>query len=527
MFDIFKQIYFNSIFYDKKISNFYNKNLEYKPSSYLLTSIVKFQTKKFNINDFSFDDVWINQELNEKHLSKLNNFFWLFSLDLKSSSAAVQLVIKNWIEINFKYNSKNWNYDTTSKRIISWLSNHRLTYENSNEQYKIDFNKIIHKQTSHLINQIDKIQNYEDKLSSIAAIILVGLCYKDEKNLTTKGLDNLKKIIKNSLDNFGFPKSRNIKYSILFLKYLVLIREWFKESQTQIPEFINENILQLGQSYSFFWNENKLDPLFNGNNISNNNEFDLYLNRLGYSFKNDNHEFSNYINLKNKKINLIMDLGSSPNKKFSDDYQAGALSFEFISNGKKLLTNGGYFNNNNFKLNELSRSSALHNVLTIDDNSSCKFKKKSHLKSEVKEGLKVFKKEIIYEKDYWKISSAHDGYQKKYNVFYERDIEFYPKENRLIGLEKIIGKKNLPNLKFDVRFHLEPTTKIMKTQNNKSILVELDREGWKFTCENFEINIDNGLYFGKKNNFTENQNIFISGITNSKDNIIKWEFVKI
>ena len=30
-----------------------------------------------------------------------------------------------------------------------------------------------------------------------------------------------------------------------------------------------------------------------------------------------------------------MDVGPSPNKKFSSDYQAGALSFEFISNGKK------------------------------------------------------------------------------------------------------------------------------------------------------------------------------------------------
>ena len=134
---------------------------------------------------------------------------------------------------------------------------------------------------------------------------------------------------------------------------------------------------------------------------------------------------------------------------------------------------------------------------------------------------------MIYEKNYWKISSAHDGYLKKYNVFYERDIEFYPNENKLIGLEKIFGKKKFPNLKFDVRFHLEPSAKIMKTQDNKSILVELDKEGWKFTCKNFEIDIDNGLYFGKKNNYTENQNIYISGITNSQNNIIKWEFIKI
>ena len=67
----------------------------------------------------------------------------------------------------------------------------------------------------------------------------------------------------------------------------------------------------------------------------------------------------------------------------------------------------------------------------------------------------------------------------------------------------------------------------MKTQDNKSIFIELENEGWKFTSENFEINIDNGLYFGKKNTYTENQNIFISGTTNSQNNYIQWELVKI
>ena len=34
------------------------------------------------------------------------------------------------------------------------------------------------------------------------------------KNFTIKGLENLKKIIKYTLDSNGFPKSRNIKSSI-------------------------------------------------------------------------------------------------------------------------------------------------------------------------------------------------------------------------------------------------------------------------------------------------------------------------
>ena len=67
----------------------------------------------------------------------------------------------------------------------------------------------------------------------------------------------------------------------------------------------------------------------------------------------------------------------------------------------------------------------------------------------------------------------------------------------------------------------------MKTQDNKSILIQLENEGWKFTCDNFDINIDNGLYFGNKNSYTNNQNIFISGISNNQIENIKWEIKKI
>ena len=67
----------------------------------------------------------------------------------------------------------------------------------------------------------------------------------------------------------------------------------------------------------------------------------------------------------------------------------------------------------------------------------------------------------------------------------------------------------------------------MKTQSGKAILIESDDEGWKFTCDNFNINIDNGLYFGNKNSYTQNQNIFISGITSSQNEEIKWQLIKI
>ena len=241
------------------------------------------------------------------------------------------------------------------------------------------------------------------------------------------------------MDNNGFTKSRNIKQLIFYLKYFILIREWFKESQVSIPEHIDETIYYLGQSYALIWQNIGADFLFNGNNISNNKDFDNYLKRLGYKFKNENQEVGGYIVLKANKICLAMDAGPTPNSNYSKDYQSGALSFEIISNGQKLISNCGYNKNDNSKLNKLSKTSAAQSTLIIDDNSSCKFSKVNNFWI-VKKGLKIINKSYVFEKNYWKINASHDGYLKKYNSIHERKVEFYPEQMTFIGLDKIIKK---------------------------------------------------------------------------------------
>ena len=521
----FKSIYQNSNFYEKKISKTFDNSFDYKPSPHLLSSIIKYQNKKYKIEDFAIESIWQNN-LSTKEYEKLNNFFWFFSLDLKSSKKTTQTVIKNWISNNSKYQKKSWEFDLTAKRIISWLSNHQLTYEDSDQEYRSNFDHMIQKQTNHLLNEIKNSKEVENKMIGCAAIILTGLAYKNEKQYLLNGLNLLKNIIKSSIDNQGFPKSRNIRQLIFYLKYFIIIREWFKESKSLIPEYIDETIYYLGSSYAFVWQNIKHDIFFNGNFSSENKEFDQYLKRFGYTFKNQINELGGYAILKNKKIVLAADIGSSPNKTFSNDYQAGALSFEIFSNNQKLISNAGYYSDKNNKFNKLSRSTSLHCALTIEDYSSCNFSQ--HQKGLfIDRGLKVSKKNVVFENNYWKISGVHDGYSVKFGTIYEREIEFYPEQMKFIGYDKLFRKNPSKEIKFDIRFHLDPNSKVMKTQDNKSILIELDEEGWKFSCDNFDINIDNGLYFGNKNSYKENQNIFISGMNNEKEQIIKWEINKL
>jgi uncharacterized heparinase superfamily protein len=521
----FKSIYQNSNFYEKKISKTFENSFEYKPSPHLLSSIIKYQNKKYKIEDFAIESIWKNK-LSPKDYEKLNNFFWFFSLDLKSSKKTTQTVIKNWISNNTKYQKSTWEFDLTAKRIISWLSNHQLTYEGGDQEYRTNFDHMIQKQTNHLLNEIKNPKELENKMIGCAAIILTGLAYKNERQYLTYGLNLLKNIIKFSIDNQGFTKSRNIRQLIFYLKYFIIIREWFKESQSLIPEYIDETIYYLGSSYAFIWQNVKQDIFFNGNYSSDNYEFDQYLKRFGYNFKNQINELGGYVILKNKKIILAADIGSSPSKIFSNDYQAGALSFEIFSENKKLISNAGYYSDKNNKFNKLSRSTALHCALSIEDYSSCNFIK--HQKNLiVDKALKVSNKNVVFENNYWKISGSHDGYLIKFGAIYEREIEFYPEQMKFIGYDKLFRKNPSKEIKFDIRFHLDPNSKVMKTQDNKSILIELDEEGWKFSCDNFDINIDNGLYFGNKNSYKENQNIFISGMNNEKEQIIKWEINKL
>ena len=520
-----KRIYQNSKFYEKKISKTFDNNFQYKPSPHLLSSIIKYQNKKYRIEDFAVDSIWQNK-INTKEYEKLNNFFWFFSLDLKSSKEATRLVVKNWLKNNGKFNNKSWQFDITSKRIIAWLSNHQLTYQDSDKEYRIMFNHMIQKQTNHLLNEIKTSNEFENKLIGCSAIILTGLAYKNEKNYVEIGLGILKNIIRSSIDNQGFTKSRNIKQLVFYLKYLIIIREWFKESQNTIPDYIDETIFYLGSSYTFIWKNIGNDIFFNGNYQSKNHDFDQYLKRFSYTFKNEMNELGGYVILKNKKVILAMDVGSSPSKNFSMDYQYGALSFEVFSNQKKLITNSGYFSDKNNKFNKLSKSTALHSTLILEDYSSCSSKKINN-NVIVEKGLKVLKKKIVFEKNYWKIIGSHDGYLRKFGTIHEREIEFYPEQNKFVGQDKILRKNSNKVIKFDIRFHLYPDSKVMKTQDNKSILIELEDQGWKFSCDNLDINIDNSLYFGNKNSYKSNQNIFISGMNKENEQIIKWEIIKL
>jgi len=521
-----RKIYLSSSIYDKKISKVSENVLVYQPSLNILSSLIKYEKQKKKIEDFNVQSIWENNNLNYKDFKKLHSFYWLFSIDLKSSNKITQSIIENWIKKNQNYEKRSWEIDILSKRVIAWISNSKITYNESHNSYKNKFNEIISKQVNHLVNEIDRSSNLNDKMIGCTAIVMSGIGYKNIRYLEY-GLDLLKKIINSSFDINYFPKSRNIRQMVFYLKYFVLIRELLKESLNDIPEYLDEIIFYLGKSYVFFWGSLKQSLLFNGNNNSDNSDFDKYLNLFRYKFKNDKFETSGYTILKNKNAILAMDTGSNPGKNYSENYQSGPLSFEFYFKNKKLITNSGYFQDHDHQLNRISRSTATHSTLILDNSSVCSFKKNSKGPSVVSRGFKTFDNQVTYDNNYWNIKCSHDGYLSRYGVIHQRSLEFYSDKNIIFGKEKLIKKKNFKVTNFEIRFHLLPNIKVTKLQDNKSVLIELENSGWRFFSNDGTIGVETGLYFGSKNKYIENQNIFISGITQKDEQLIEWKISKI
>ena len=81
-FNLIRKIYLKSNIYNKKISIIETHTLGYKPSLSILNCIIKYE-KKTKIEDYYVNSIW-EKKINIKDLKKLHNFYWLFTIDLKS-----------------------------------------------------------------------------------------------------------------------------------------------------------------------------------------------------------------------------------------------------------------------------------------------------------------------------------------------------------------------------------------------------------------------------------------------------------
>ena len=528
-----KNYYYKSSFYNKKLITFIPDRIFYNPSSFLSASLTSISNDFYKITDTSVDILWKTDNKEKRKFESLHSFLWLAKLDRKKSKNITKDIIKSWIKKFYNFNPQTWKMEIAAKRIIAWVSNTDITLDGSNKLYKENFFLSLVKQSNFLLKNLNSITYGSNKIICCSAIILSGLIFKENSLNYKIGIKELEKIIKNYFDQNGFPKSRNPEEVFICMKYLILIREWFREAQKPIPEFLNEIIHKCGNCYAMLSCSNRQFPLFNGATEINHEDYDSFLKTLKYKFVNKNYELADLIKIKKKKLEFFIDCGNPPSSNFSKYYQAGCLAFELNSNKQKVICNSGYGKYFSRKLASLSRSTAAHSTLYINDTSSCIFQKNEAINkiygNSLLEKLKVINKNYTENKDYYSIVASHNGYEKKFGYIHTRSIKILKKEDKIIGKDELKKTKNCSNsLFYFIRFHIYPNTKIVKTKGGNSILISLSNgEGWLLHSKTNDFQIEKNIFLGNKNKIINNESVSTSGYINNDLISAEWEIQRV
>ncbi len=529
----FRNYYLSSNFYNKKLITFIPDRIFYSPSSYLSASLTTINKDFYKITNISPSLLWDTDFKNKQKFENLHGFLWLAKLDRKISKIITKNIIRSWITNFFNYDSHTWQMDIVANRIIAWSSNADLTLEDSDNAYKTKFFLSLIKQSNFLVKNLKNLFYDSNKIICCAAIILSGMIFK-ENDLNYKiGIKELEKTIKNYFDKNGFPKTRNPEEVFICIKYLILVREWLKEAQKPIPDFLNEIIVKCGSCYAMLSCSNKQFPLFNGAAEINHKDYDIFLKTLKYKFNNESYDIADLIKIKKNKFEFFIDCGNPPANNFAKNYQAGCLAFELISNKQKIICNSGYGKYLSQKLTTLSCSTAAHSTLYLNNTSSCIFQKNKLVNkaygNSVLQKHKVISKNYTNDKDFYSIAAAHNGYEKKFGYIHTRSIKILKKRDKIFGQDELKKTKSYVNfLNYFVRFHIYPETKIVKTKAGNSILISLSNgEGWLLQCETNDFEIEKNIFLGNKNKIINNESVVISGNSNKEIITIKWLIEKV
>ena len=524
---ILKKFYFSSKNYNKSLESITPQQVYFSPNPFLLSIITSYKNQSFKINEVDPNVFWLEDK--KTNSEKAHNFLWLNLIDRKGDQKNLKKIIYIWIQRNSKYQKKIWETSTLSARIVSWILNIEIILNNSTFDFKKNFLNSIVAQSNHLKKNIKFEKDFLKKIEILTAIILSGLVFKEYEKNFQSGLKELESLVKSVFDNNGFPLSRNPNDLLFYSKYLILCKEVIKDSQKYVPEFLEDIVEKNLQCLIHIKTPNDQLPLFNGATITKLSQINQYLEKVETkNIAKDN--FGGLFKIKYKSHLIFIDVEKPPQKKFSNSYQSGPLSFEYFIDNVKIISNSGFGSSISKKAEMLSRLTASQSTLTLNDTSVTKFERNELVNqvfgNSIKNSFKSFDFNTKNENGLLGCSATNNGYEKIFGCTHKREIYVDKENNCLKGIDHIYKKKDGYPVRYSFRFHINPELTAVKTMSGNGALIQISKnKSLLFTINDEILELEKSIFFGEKK-ILDSTCITITGNLVNKNKSFNWEIKK-
>jgi uncharacterized heparinase superfamily protein len=470
---------------------------------------------------------------------ELYGFGWLRHLHAAEDQIAREKARKltlEWIAASGSAPALARDADTTAMRVIAMLSHAAFILDGADPEFYDAAMRMLSRDV-HDLTVIYGDTPGVTKLRALTAILLAGLCVAEQEAYLTSYLPVFSAELERQVHEDGGHLSRDPRDLVELLLELLPLKQCFVARQLEPPQALYAAISHINPMLRFLRLGDGSLGHFNGMGPTLLDQVATVLayDDAGGTFSGIIAPNSGYARLAAGETVVLADAGGAPPLQLSDRAHAGCGSFEMSAGHEQVITNCGAPMDATGDWYVVSRSTAAHSTLTIEDLSSARLIKAQGQVG----GRELFwltgphhvQHEVIDQENLTGVRISHDGYRDRFGFIHRRTLTLRKSGLELEGNDQLTPSNSGGDLeaiaRFAIRFHLHPRVAANFARNTNAVtLTTPGGQMWRFLADGAEIDVEESIFFADPICLRRSLQIVLKGRC-SKTTSINWKLEKV
>ncbi|MFZ1107099.1 MAG: heparinase II/III family protein [Rhodomicrobium sp.] len=464
-------------------------------------------------------------------------FAWLRHLHAAEDHIAQERARKlasEWIAFSRNAPPLARNRDITARRVIALLSHAAFLLDGADPEFYDSVMRMLSRDL-HDLTVIYSDGPGVPKLRALIAILLAGLCIAEQETYLSSYLSAFIAEIDKQILEDGGHASRDPSDVIELLLELLPLKQCFVARQIEPPPSLYAALNRMHAMLRFLRLGDGSLAHFNGMGPTLLDQVSTVLayDDTGCMYQGAIAPQSGYARISAGEVVVVADAGGPPPMHLSSRAHAGCGAFEMSVGHEPLIVNCGAPQDETGDWYVVSRSTAAHSTLSIEDLSSSRLIKAPEQIAGRElfwlAGPKHVQHEAADHEAAQSVRIGHDGYRERFGLLHRRRLTL-----RKSGLE-FEGHDQLSTLsdgaaaspaRFAIRFHLHPRVAAHLSRNTNAVtLTTPGGQTWRFVAEGADLDVEESIFFADPICLRRSLQIVLKGPCTRTTSVL-WKFEK-
>jgi len=452
--------------------------------------------------------------------AELHDFAWLRHLRAYGGDAArrrARELVTAWIGQNRRWSRDVWQPQVLGERIANLMGHYEFFAASGEIALRQSLLRSVARQARHLSRCLPAGLAGSALIRAVKGLVVAGASLNEGAPYLRQATAILARTLPRQVRADGGHLERSPASQLAVLRDLLDVRAWLHLAETEAPTALIDAIQQMAPLLRLLQHPDGGLALFNGATEDEGLMVDLVLQRATSRPRQLlSCPQSGFQRLQAGRLSVLVDAGRPPGPGYDGCAQAGTLSFEASSGRQRLIVNCGAFPSDP-EWGPLLRGTSAHTTLVVGEHNSSQVlaggglgRRPEHVlcRRDERDGSQM-------------LEMSHDGYLPIFGVEHHRRLALGEDGEALVGEDRLSGGP--PGLAFELRFHLHPAVQATLSQGNAACLLRLPRgEGWRFRTQDWEIALEQSIYFGRPDAPRRSLQIVLHGKTEEGGTTLLW-----